>query len=70
MKLDFSVNEPASCTALSTFEQDIATVGEDGRINLLTAQQKNPVRTIGNSTVIYMNEHSKGSFYSKYVFFI
>ncbi|XP_011495665.1 PREDICTED: nucleoporin Nup43 [Ceratosolen solmsi marchali] len=42
----FNQKEPASCTALSTFEQDIVTVGEDGRINLLTAQQNNPVRTI------------------------
>ncbi|OXU27468.1 hypothetical protein TSAR_011206 [Trichomalopsis sarcophagae] len=42
----FRYKEPASCTALSTFEQDIVTVGEDGRINLLTAQQKSPVRTI------------------------
>lgn len=41
----------ASCTALSNFEQDIASVGEDGRLNLLTAAQKKPVRTIGK--IIY-----------------
>ena len=39
--------ENASCTAFSTFEQDIVSVGEDGRIHLLTAQQKEIVRTIG-----------------------
>lgn len=37
----------ASCTALSTFEQDIASVGEDGKLNLLTAIEKKPVRIIG-----------------------
>lgn len=37
----------ASCTALSTFEQDIASVGEDGKLNLLTAVEKKPVRIIG-----------------------
>ncbi|KZC10530.1 PREDICTED: nucleoporin Nup43 [Dufourea novaeangliae] len=36
----------ASCTAMSTFEQDVVSVGEDGRINLLTAAQKKPVRVI------------------------
>ncbi|KAK0094826.1 hypothetical protein PV326_009889 [Microctonus aethiopoides] len=45
----FKTSEQASCTALATFKQDIATVGEDGKINLLTAQQKTPVRTIENA---------------------
>lgn len=42
----FKTLEHASCTGLSAFEQDIATVGEDGKINLLTAAQKKPVRVI------------------------
>lgn len=47
----------ASCTALSTFEQDIASVGEDGKLNLLTATEKKPVRIIGKccNNVIYNN---------------
>lgn len=42
-------SKTASCTALSTFEQDIVSVGEDGRVNLLTARQKQPVRVIENA---------------------
>lgn len=42
----FKTLEHAPCTGLSTFEQDIATVGEDGKINLLTASEAKPVRTI------------------------
>ncbi|XP_046427457.1 nucleoporin Nup43 [Neodiprion virginianus] len=45
----FPASDYASCTAISTFEQDIVTVGEDGTINLLTANQKIPVRTIEKS---------------------
>lgn len=41
--------DEASCTALATFDQDIATVGEDGRINLLTSQQKKQFRVIENA---------------------
>lgn len=43
----FRNEEKASCTALSTFEQDVVSVGEDGAINLLTAHQTKPVRVIG-----------------------
>ncbi|KAG7190344.1 hypothetical protein KM043_006457 [Ampulex compressa] len=46
---NFKTEDYASCTALSTFEQDIASVGEDGKINLLTAGQKKPVRIIENA---------------------
>lgn len=55
-----SDSEQASCTSFSTFEQDIATVGEDGTINLLAAQDKKPIRIIGklklskNSFSIYL----------------
>ena len=46
-----NTNDYASCTGLSTFEQDIVSVGEDGRINLLTAGQKQPVRSISTITI-------------------
>lgn len=54
----FRTTDYASCTALSTFEQDIASVGEDGKLNLLTAAEKKPVRVIGKCcnnmcTIIY-----------------
>ncbi|KAK2575703.1 hypothetical protein KPH14_012093 [Odynerus spinipes] len=42
----FKTSDHAPCTALSNFEQDIVSVGEDGRINLLTTSQKKPVRVI------------------------
>lgn len=40
-------SDPSSCTSFAVYDNDIVTVGEDGRINLLTAQKKNVVRTIG-----------------------
>ncbi|XP_043495160.1 nucleoporin Nup43 isoform X2 [Polistes fuscatus] len=51
----FKTLDYAPCTALSNFEQDIVSVGEDGRINLLTTTQKKPVRVIenGDSCSIY-----------------
>ncbi|KAG8234873.1 hypothetical protein J437_LFUL014565 [Ladona fulva] len=36
--------EHCPCTALASFDEDIVTVGEDGRMVLLTAHRKNPVR--------------------------
>lgn len=39
--------DSSSCTSFAVYDNDIVTVGEDGRINLLTAQRKNIVRTIG-----------------------
>lgn len=45
----FKTTDQASCTALATFNQDIATVGEDGKINLLAGQQKKPFRVIENA---------------------
>lgn len=50
----------ASCTALSTFEQDIASVGEDGKLNLLTAAEKKPVRIIGKHINKYRNAYANG----------
>ncbi|XP_069668662.1 nucleoporin Nup43 isoform X2 [Periplaneta americana] len=42
----FSFERSSPCTGLACFEEDIATVGEDGRLVLLTARQKRPVRRI------------------------
>ncbi|XP_053977498.1 nucleoporin Nup43 [Hylaeus volcanicus] len=42
----FKSSNYASCTALSTFDHDIVSVGTDGRINLLTVGQKKLVRVI------------------------
>ncbi|KAJ8934095.1 hypothetical protein NQ318_004976 [Aromia moschata] len=38
-----------SMAKIRLYENDIATVGEDGTINLLTAQSQNAVRTIANA---------------------
>lgn len=43
----FKNGDPSPCTALASHENDLVSVGEDGRINLLTAQSKNIVRSIG-----------------------
>lgn len=43
----FSTEEQSSCTAVACFEEDVATVGEDCRIALLTVTQTKPVRVIG-----------------------
>ncbi|XP_046392764.1 nucleoporin Nup43 [Ischnura elegans] len=36
--------EKCSCTAFASYDEDIVTVGEDGRMVLLTAHQRKPVR--------------------------
>lgn len=43
----FRDGEPSPCTALTSHGNDLVTVGEDGRINVLTAQSTNVVRSIG-----------------------
>lgn len=44
----FENDEPSPCTAVAVYEQnEIATVGEDGVINLLSSQSQNIVRRIG-----------------------
>ncbi|XP_050304526.1 nucleoporin Nup43 [Anthonomus grandis grandis] len=45
----FKNSEPSPSTALTFHENDIVTVGEDGRINVLNAQSENIVRTIDNA---------------------
>lgn len=45
----FKNGESSPCTALALYENDIATVGEDGCINLLTAQSQIVVRKIGRT---------------------
>lgn len=47
----FKTKEPSSCTALACFEEDVASVGEDGRIALLTVTQTKPVGIIGVYTI-------------------
>lgn len=42
-----STGEQATCSGLALFEDDIATIGEDGRINLLSAKQEGSVRIYG-----------------------
>lgn len=49
----YRTTDYASCTALSNFEQDIASVGEDGKLNLLTAAEKEPVRIIGRCCMCF-----------------
>lgn len=46
-KIHHVSNGISPCTSFALYDNDIATVGEDGRINLLTAQKKGIVRTIG-----------------------
>lgn len=43
----FKTKESSPCTSLACFEEDVATVGEDGRIALLTVTQNKPIRVIG-----------------------
>ncbi|KAJ8942682.1 hypothetical protein NQ314_010004 [Rhamnusium bicolor] len=45
----FQTGETSPCTALALYENDIVTVGEDGCINLLTAQSQNVVRKIDDA---------------------
>ena len=42
----FEYGGSSPCTGLACFEEDVATVGEDGRLILLTARQKQTVRRI------------------------
>ncbi|KAJ8919107.1 hypothetical protein NQ315_012092 [Exocentrus adspersus] len=42
----FWMEKPPPCTALAVYENDVATVGEDGCINLLTAQSQKVVRKL------------------------
>lgn len=37
-----------TCLAVNRVTGDVATAGEDGRINLLALDQATPVKTIGN----------------------
>ncbi|KAG8245999.1 Nucleoporin Nup43 [Homalodisca vitripennis] len=36
----FPTGEESSCTGLASFEEDVATIGEDGRINLLSTREE------------------------------
>lgn len=48
----FKNSDPTSCTGLSTYDEDIVTIGEDGRINLLTSRRETLVRTIGLYSIL------------------
>lgn len=43
----FSNGDISSCTGLSVYEEDVATIGEDGCLNLLTSKRETIVRTFG-----------------------
>lgn len=45
----FENNVTAPCNALSTFEHNIASVGEDGRLNVLNINGNAIIRTINNA---------------------
>ncbi|XP_030762487.1 nucleoporin Nup43 [Sitophilus oryzae] len=45
----FNNGEASCCTALAIYENDLVSVGEDGRINVLTAQSKNVIRSIDDA---------------------
>lgn len=42
----FKNGEESSCTSLAIYDNDIVTVGEDGRINLLNAKSSKVLRTV------------------------
>lgn len=44
----FRTGEESACSGLATFEEDVATIGEDGRINLLSTRQEDSVRIYGS----------------------
>lgn len=56
-------NVQAPCTALSTFKGEIATVGEDGRLNLLQAKTTRILRkydeadSVSLTTVLFVNHN-------------
>lgn len=43
----FRTGEESPCTGIAILHEDIATVGEDGRIVLLSTRQDDPLRVIG-----------------------
>ncbi|XP_028132320.1 nucleoporin Nup43 [Diabrotica virgifera virgifera] len=46
---EFKNGDESPCTSLTTYENDIVTVGEDGTINLLNAKSPKVVRKIDNA---------------------
>ncbi|KAF5295321.1 hypothetical protein FQA39_LY13186 [Lamprigera yunnana] len=51
----FRCNENSPCTALAVYDRDIVTVGEDGCINLLNAQNTNVSRSIKDADSCSLN---------------
>lgn len=56
----FNKFESSPCTGLSVYDEDIVTVGEDGRINLLNARQSRPIQVIGK---LYIDSSRSTDFY-------
>lgn len=42
----FDSEESSPCTGLATYDEDIVSIGEDGRLNLFTAKRESLIRTI------------------------
>ncbi|XP_050341022.1 nucleoporin Nup43 [Bactrocera neohumeralis] len=55
--------DAAPCTAVSVYEREIATIGEDGRLNIISANDVNQIRrtleadSIALTAVKYVNPH-------------
>lgn len=54
----------ASCNSFALYDNDVASVGEDGRLNLLSVKQKCIVRTIGKFNFIFINSFECSQFYN------
>jgi len=53
-RLHFTRCGPAPCTGLSAFEEDLVTVGDDGRLNVLSTTSQKPVRVIDEADTCSM----------------
>ncbi|XP_058445492.1 nucleoporin Nup43 [Malaya genurostris] len=51
----FESSNDAPCTALSVHETDVATVGEDGRLNIISTVGQKVLRTISNADSCTLN---------------
>lgn len=46
---NFTNGDSCACTSLATYDTDIVSIGEDGRINLLTLSSESVVRSLDNA---------------------
>lgn len=49
---EYKTGDHAACTDVSCFDGDIVSIGEDGRIVLLSVAQKHPVQIIGEYSLL------------------